>query len=60
MKALLDSLWQLEKRLIDGHHWIKLSDAISAVSSKKLDQKFQMDSSRTSDPSQLEIPFPND
>ena len=34
-----DKLWQLEKTLINGHHYIKLSDALDVVSQKKLDQK---------------------
>ena len=34
-----DKLWKLEKKLIEGHHYIKLSDALQLVSQKKLDQK---------------------
>ena len=36
---LSDKLWQLDKKLIEGHHYIKLSDALQLVSRKKLDQK---------------------
>ena len=36
---LSDKLWQLDKKLIEGHHYIKLSDALQLVSQKKLDQK---------------------
>ena len=37
--SLSDKLWQLDKKLIEGHHYIKLSDALQLVSRKKLDQK---------------------
>lgn len=37
--SLSDKLWQLDKKLIEGHHYIKLSDALQLVSQKKLDQK---------------------
>ena len=36
---LSDKLWQLDKKLIEGYHYIKLSDALQLVSRKKLDQK---------------------
>jgi len=36
---LLNMLWQLDKKLVEGYHYIKLSDALQLVSQKKLDQK---------------------
>ena len=38
-EPLSQKLWQLDKKLVDGHHYIKLSDALQLVSQKKLDQK---------------------
>jgi len=38
-KPLSQKLWQLDKKLVEGYHYIKLSDALQLVSQKKLDQK---------------------